>query len=254
MKKAPSISVAMTTFNGGKHIAQQLESLNKQSLRPSELIICDDISTDNTIEIIETFSKTSSFPVKLYRNESNLKSTQNFAKAINLCRGEISFLCDQDDLWYPNKVEMMAHNFIKNDKIAMMMCNADLIDDNNVNLGTDIFFTFNFDQKYLDLFKSPENLTKVLNLPTAAIGAAMASVGFSYVLKAFMPQLPFMDRMGIVFLAALTIAVVLSFALPANVNSDRITTTGVSYRTTAGFNVASGAVIAILVALYATWW
>ena len=86
-----------------------------------------------------------------------------------------------------------------------------------------------------------------------AIGAAIASVGFSYLLKAFMPQLPFMDRMGIVFLAAMAIAVALSFILPANTGSDRITTAGISYRTTGSFNVASGAIVAILIALYATW-
>lgn len=87
-----------------------------------------------------------------------------------------------------------------------------------------------------------------------AIGAAIASVGFSYVLKAFMPELPFMDRMGIVFFAALAIAVTLSLVFPASAGSDRITTTGISYRTTGGFNVASGAIVAILTALYATWW
>ncbi len=87
-----------------------------------------------------------------------------------------------------------------------------------------------------------------------ALGAAISSVGFSYLLKAYMPQLPFIDRMGIVFLAALTIAVILSFILPASAGSDRITTSGVSYRTTGSFNVASGAIVAILIALYATWW
>lgn len=87
-----------------------------------------------------------------------------------------------------------------------------------------------------------------------AIGAAVASVGFSYLLKTLAPDLPFMDRMGVVFIAALAIAVVLSFAMPASADSDRISTDEVSYRTTTGFNVAGLAVIAILVALYATWW
>lgn len=87
-----------------------------------------------------------------------------------------------------------------------------------------------------------------------AIGAAVASVALSYAFKAFWPELPFIDRMGLVFLAALAIAVVLSFVRPASAGSDRISTEGVSYRTTTGFNVASGAVIAILIALYATWW
>lgn len=87
-----------------------------------------------------------------------------------------------------------------------------------------------------------------------AIGAAAASVMLSYMFKMYLPDIPFMDRMGIVFLAALLIAVVLSFLMPAAANADRITTDGITYKTSSGFNIASVAVIAILVALYATWW
>lgn len=87
-----------------------------------------------------------------------------------------------------------------------------------------------------------------------AIGAAMASVVLSYVLKAVAPAIPFLDRMGLVFLASLAIAVILSYIRPAAANADRIKTDGVNYGTTASFNIASLSVIAILVALYATWW
>jgi SSS family solute:Na+ symporter len=87
-----------------------------------------------------------------------------------------------------------------------------------------------------------------------AIGAAAASVLLSYGLKMMAPEIPFMDRMGVVFLASLAIAVALSFAMPAAANADRITTEGVSFKTTSGFNIAAAAVAAILVALYATWW
>ena len=75
-----------------------------------------------------------------------------------------------------------------------------------------------------------------------------------YGLKVAAPGIPFMDRMGIVFLAALALAAVLSYVMPAAANADRITTEGISDKTTGGFNVASAAVVAILVALYATWW
>ena len=78
----------------------------------------------------------------------------------------------------------------------------------------------------------------------------------SYGLKVAAPGIPFMDRMGIVFLAALALALaaVLSYVMPAAANADRITTEGISDKMTGGFNVASAAVVAILVALHATWW
>lgn len=87
-----------------------------------------------------------------------------------------------------------------------------------------------------------------------AIGAAVASVVLSYVFKIFWPMLPFLDRMGIVFLASMVIAVLLSFALPTAVGKDRVSTDGITYKTTDGFNVMSFAVIAILIAFYTTWW
>lgn len=87
-----------------------------------------------------------------------------------------------------------------------------------------------------------------------AIGAAVASVGLSYVFKALTPGLPFMNRMGLVFLIALALAVALSLVLPGAAGRDRITTEGVSYKTGTGFNVAAVAVIGILIALYASMW
>lgn len=87
-----------------------------------------------------------------------------------------------------------------------------------------------------------------------AIGAAVASVGLGFLFKSLIPDVPFMDRMGIIFLIALAIAVVLSLLIPGAAGKDRITTEGVSYQTRTSFNVASACVIAILVALYTTWW
>ena len=87
-----------------------------------------------------------------------------------------------------------------------------------------------------------------------AIGAAVSSVGLSYVFKAFAPQIPFIDRMGIIFLISLAVAVVLSLIMPGAAGKDRIATDGISYQTKASFNVASAAVIAILIVFYTVWW
>ena len=72
--------------------------------------------------------------------------------------------------------------------------------------------------------------------------------------KALLPALPFMDRMGIVFLASLALAVAVSLASPARAGVDTIETRDVRYATSAGFNAGALAVILILIALYATWW
>ena len=87
-----------------------------------------------------------------------------------------------------------------------------------------------------------------------AITAAVASVVLSYLAKVMLPTLPFMNRMGLVFLIALALAVVVSLVTPAQPDRDTIETRDVRYATRTGFNVGALGVILILVALYATWW
>lgn len=87
-----------------------------------------------------------------------------------------------------------------------------------------------------------------------ALAAAIGSFALSIVLKFAWPSLPFMDRIGLVFLLALALAVIVSLATKSRADRDRIRTDDVSYRTPASFNIASLAVIAILIALYATFW
>lgn len=87
-----------------------------------------------------------------------------------------------------------------------------------------------------------------------AIAAAVSSVLLSWLGKIFWPELPFMDRMGLVFLAALALAVLVSLLRPARTRANLITMEGVSYRTPASFNVGAAGVILILIALYATYW
>ena len=87
-----------------------------------------------------------------------------------------------------------------------------------------------------------------------AIGAAIASVVLSWLLRTVAPGIPFMDRMGIVFLLSLGLAIILSLSIRGRGDADRITMEGVRFNTSTGFNIASLGVVLILIALYATWW
>jgi SSS family solute:Na+ symporter len=87
-----------------------------------------------------------------------------------------------------------------------------------------------------------------------AIAAAVASVVLSYVFKMTMPDFPFMNRMGLVFLISLALAVIISLAVRGRADPNRVTMEGVTFRTPATFNIAGLGVILILIALYATWW
>jgi SSS family solute:Na+ symporter len=87
-----------------------------------------------------------------------------------------------------------------------------------------------------------------------AIAAAVSSVALSYLFRELLPDLPFLNRMSLVFLLSLALAVLLSLVVRARADANRITMQGVVFRTTTGFNVASLGIVLILVALYATWW
>jgi len=142
-----SISVAMCTYNGSKYLNQQLESISSQSLLPNELIVCDDNSSDNTIEIIKNFSKKAPFKVRLYQNSLNLGSTKNFEKAISLCDNEIIVLSDQDDIWEKNKLQRITDEFSKSSAIGGVFSNASLIDENGNLLKGDLWSSVKFKKK-----------------------------------------------------------------------------------------------------------
>ncbi|MBW8842118.1 MAG: sodium/sugar symporter [Sphingomonadales bacterium] len=95
-----------------------------------------------------------------------------------------------------------------------------------------------------------------------ALVGAIGSVVMSFVFwfpaawggSAVLNAIPFINRMSIVFFVALALAVIVSLLRPTRAESNLITMRGVSFRTTAGFNIAAGLIVAILIALYATWW
>ncbi|GAB3341299.1 sodium/sugar symporter [Marilutibacter aestuarii] len=87
-----------------------------------------------------------------------------------------------------------------------------------------------------------------------ALAAAVGSFLLSIVLKLAWPELPFIDRVGLVFLLAMALAMGVSLATRTPAGKDVIRTDDVSYRTEPGFNVAAFGVVAILAALYTLFW
>jgi glycosyltransferase involved in cell wall biosynthesis len=122
------ISVALCVYNGERFLAEQLASIEAQTLRVDELVVCDDGSTDNTLNILEKFSKKASFPIHIHQNTKQLGSTKNFEKCLRLCKGDIIFLCDQDDYWYPEKVAKQIQYLEENPTMEAVFSDGGLID------------------------------------------------------------------------------------------------------------------------------
>jgi len=104
MNKNQTISVILCTYNGEKYIQEQINSILKQTYPLYELIIQDDRSDDSTPSICEAFAKAHSL-IKFYQNPRRLGFNENFKTATARATGDYIALSDQDDVWYPKKLE-----------------------------------------------------------------------------------------------------------------------------------------------------
>lgn len=109
------LSIALCTYNGVRFLREQLDSLVQQSLQANEIIVCDDCSTDNTLEILREY--TCKLPLKITVNSKNLGYTQNFSQAVSLCSGEYVALCDQDDIWRKDKIRKLYTELINGEQL-----------------------------------------------------------------------------------------------------------------------------------------
>lgn len=106
------ISVAMTTYNGSKYIVQLLDSLRLQEVKPDEVLIADDCSRDNTVEIVKNYIKKYDLTGwNIYRNKKNIGWQKNFKEVISKTTGDYIFLADQDDLWHSDKIKRFLNCF-----------------------------------------------------------------------------------------------------------------------------------------------
>lgn len=123
------ISVAMATYNGEKYIYEQIKSIASQSIVPDELIICDDCSSDATIDIIEKcINEFKNLCISYSINDVNVGYAQNFFRALSKASGDYIFLADQDDIWARKKVEVMMNIVRKNPDITCLSCKNIIVD------------------------------------------------------------------------------------------------------------------------------
>ncbi len=138
------LSVAMCTYNGEKFLGEQLASFAAQERLPDELVICDDGSTDATVQIAEAFAKEAPFLTRVYRNPANLGYTRNFIQAVEFCSGEVIALSDQDDLWYPQKLARLVEVFQSDPTVGGVFSNGHLMDDASNILNRTLWDSFRF--------------------------------------------------------------------------------------------------------------
>jgi glycosyltransferase involved in cell wall biosynthesis len=107
--KNPTVAVVVATYNGATYLHQQLESIVQQTYKPSQIIIVDDASVDDTLRVANTFA--AHHPeVMVAQNETRLGYIKNFEKGMLLANASYVALSDQDDIWMPHKLETLLAN------------------------------------------------------------------------------------------------------------------------------------------------
>jgi glycosyltransferase involved in cell wall biosynthesis len=130
MNKAITTSIALATYNGGEYLNEQLKSILNQTIQPDEIIISDDNSTDNTILIIQKFISIAPFNVVLLKNDGNGGFNNNFEKALINTTGDLVFICDQDDVWFENKIEQIIDYFRIHENKELVIHDLEFCDSN----------------------------------------------------------------------------------------------------------------------------
>lgn len=141
-----TISVVMATYNGSKFVKEQLLSVLNQTFPPDEIIIVDDCSNDDTVDIIRSILECSSIEYKLIIHDKNMGVSKSFQDGILEAQYEYIMICDQDDVWLPNKIEITKKYLSK--KTSLVVCNASLVDCKLKSLGMSMFEFIRFPLKF----------------------------------------------------------------------------------------------------------
>lgn len=124
MPEPSRVSIAMATYDGARFVREQLQSFVDQTRRPDELIVSDDGSRDGTVAIVEEFRASAPFPVIILRSPVNRGFSLNFEHALRHATGDVVFLSDQDDVWFPGKITKVLAAF---DRPSVQVVVHDLI-------------------------------------------------------------------------------------------------------------------------------
>lgn len=123
-------SVCIATYNGGKYLRRQIDSVLSQLKEEDEIVISDDSSTDNTVDIIKSYNDDR---IKLYEGEKFHSPIFNFENAIKHAIGDVIFLADQDDKWLSGRIEEALKMHEKG--CELVICNTRTIYSDHIKEG-----------------------------------------------------------------------------------------------------------------------
>lgn len=157
-----SISVGVCTYNSGKYLSQQLDSILAQTIPVGEIVVIDDASTDETIAVLNSYSMRYPGIFRIEKNGKNKGARKNFEQLLSLCKGDVIFLSDHDDSWNANKVEMVAGYFNTHPADKVVFTNAVLMDEEGKELPATLWDVVGFPREVRAFAGTREDLLRFL--------------------------------------------------------------------------------------------
>ncbi|GGM19062.1 glycosyltransferase family 2 protein [Dactylosporangium sucinum] len=131
---APRVTIGMTTYNVERYLPQALESMLAQDYGDFEIVVCDNLSTDSTWEILETYARKDD-RMRIYRNPENLGEAGNFRRVVSLARGELFRLAAHDDLAAPTLISRCVAALDAHPTAILAFPQTMLIDSDGYEIG-----------------------------------------------------------------------------------------------------------------------
>jgi len=171
------ISVALCSHNGARFIAEQIRSICHQSLPPREIVLSDDASSDDGVAIAQAtladcLRELPGVDIRMhvFQNVPPLGITRNFSQAMLQCTGDFVALCDQDDVWHPERLHRMVDVFERRPALLLLHTDARLVNAKCKPLGESLFHALEVMPQELDRIHGGDAFTVFLrrNLVTGA--------------------------------------------------------------------------------------
>jgi glycosyltransferase involved in cell wall biosynthesis len=135
MLQQPSIHILMATYNGGRYLDEQLQSIARQTYSNWTLSVSDDGSTDNTLAIVQSFAMQVSQPVSIMQGPREGSSTSNFYHLMAIAPAgntqDLYAFCDQDDVWHNDKLQraLLWHSQHLNQTVRLYCCRTQFVNE-----------------------------------------------------------------------------------------------------------------------------
>lgn len=133
MSYQPLVSVIVPSYNTARYVPEAVNSILNQTYQNLEVHVIDDGSTDNTREVMQSFT---SNPKVIYHYQENRGESGARNTGIRAARGELIALCDADDLWMPRKLELQVPCFKDKPEVGVVYTNTVHVDSNNQEIET----------------------------------------------------------------------------------------------------------------------